>query len=47
MEIAELYAQYGELMIQKEVLDARVLNAKKAIVEALNALTPLVGTTNV
>ena len=35
MELKDLYALYGELMIELEILQARVIEAKKNIVKAL------------
>lgn len=32
----ELYKQYGELMIQQEILSARINEVKKKIAEELN-----------
>jgi hypothetical protein len=36
MELKELYEQYGQLMIQAEVFNARINEVKRLIAEELN-----------
>ena len=44
MEEQELYAEYGKLMVQAEVLNAKINETKKQISDMLRK--PLVGQTN-
>lgn len=37
MDIEKLYAQFGQLTVQKEILDAQLLQIKQAIVNAINS----------
>ena len=46
MDIKELYAQYGELLIQQEVLSSRITNVKQAIVSVLNNPSEVPATTS-
>lgn len=36
MSIEKLHEQYGELMIQKEIIDNRVMEVKRAIANEMN-----------
>lgn len=36
-ELKQLYAAYGELLIQGEILNAKILDCKKRIAEKLNS----------
>ena len=43
MELKELYGIYGELQIQTEILNGRIMECKKQIAEALNRkVTPAI-----
>lgn len=40
MELKELYTAYGELVIQAEIVQGRIMEVKKKIAEALNQPKP-------
>ena len=36
MELKDLYSEYGKLVIQYEIIQAKMMEAKKKIAEAMN-----------
>lgn len=41
MELSKLHEQYGKLMIQAEVIQAKVQETKRAIAEEMNKPAPV------